>query len=292
LCGIWRSSPVEVDDVQLALFVMSKGKRLSVHVHENDSKLQKLEEPSSEDDIFSQNLKYNYQLLERRNLTVLQRKGIDALPIHERIISHGFSEGKYDHVIGMLIIRDANTHLLTGVIVIGAALIPNLNICKSHQVNDDGSPLFKMSFASKALVDYYNAQSFIPHQYCETSFFRSGYAIGACETLMIDNCVKYYEELRVPEDKIEELFPAGGAAILPQPKNREEEQSRRVALEATINYIRGFDRTEYHSMFRNGRKVTNVIRVEVEELEASKEIFERLLCYRVLESNTNQELCN
>jgi hypothetical protein len=280
---------------------MSSKKRSSGHSNEEEvatktvnmgdvsSKAVKNDESSSpHDNIFSVNERCDLHLPMRSHESPAHGELSGALPpISQRLLRRPDSDGKKDHVIGLLILRNSETRLLNGVIVVGAALVPNVGICKYHQTNDEGHALYKMSFAPKVFVDYLLSHEMIPHQFRQTGFFKSGYAIGACATLSIPKCFQYYTQLNVPESKVSELFPDNGARILPQPKNISEEQERRVELEASIQFLKSLDKTVYESDSKDGHPVKNIIRVEVEEIEIpDPDILERLLCYRVLESNT------
>jgi hypothetical protein len=261
----------------------------TVKMDEISGKAVKIDEGSSpHDNIFSVNERCDLHLPMRSHESPAHgERNILLSPISQRLIRRPDSDGKKDHVIGLLILRNSETQLLSGLIVVGAALVPNVGICKYHQTNDEGNPLYKMSFSPKVFVDYLISHEIIPLQFRQTGFFKSGYAIGACATLSIPKCFQYYTQLNVPESKIYELFPDNGARILPQPKNISEEQERRGQLETTIQFLKSLDKTVYESDSKDGHPVKNIIRVEVEEIGiADNEILERLLCYRVLESNT------
>jgi hypothetical protein len=249
----------------------------------------KIDDLSPQDDIFSANETCSLHLPTRVTDSFVHG-GDNASIAHRLMPRPPDQQGRHDHVIGLLILRDKETGLLSGVIVIGAAMVPDLGICKYNQTNKDGHSMYKMSFAPKKFVDYLIAHGMIPAVFKQTGFFKSGHAIGAAKTLSIQRCAKYYSELNIPDDKVGDFFAANGAAILPQPKNLSEEQDRRLELETTIEFIKEFDTREYHSISPEGQSVTNLIRVETEVMEiADPGILELLLCYRVLESNTPKE---
>jgi hypothetical protein len=191
-----------------------------------------------------------------------------------------------DHPIGLLILKSSETKKLAGLIV-GAAAIPNLKVCQSHQIFN-GNPVMKLSFANKKLLDYLvSVPNFIPKQYLETGFLdQKGYAIGACSTLSIRRCHEYFELLHVADEQLDELFPIGGAAIAPQPRSIVEEEDRRHELCNLIEQIKSIDQLEYEKIAKDGRKVQLRVRIVIEEMETrDNELLEKLLCYRVLESN-------
>jgi hypothetical protein len=137
------------------------------------------------------------------------------------------------------------------------------------------------------LVDYFlSSNDFIPKQYLDTGFFdHKGYAIGACSTLSIRRCSNYFEQLNVADEALDDLFPPGGAAIVPQPRTILEEEQRRQELWNLIEQIKSKDKLEYEKTAKNDRKMKLRIRIEIEEMETpNNELLEKLLCYRVVES--------
>jgi hypothetical protein len=240
-------------------------------------------------DIFQQNSVCNIQSPKRPAPPGTSNTSVPNLPkpISERLIDHGFSHGVGDHVLGLLILKSTADHSLSGTIVVGGVGIPGLSLCKANQVTKEGNKLYKMSFASKALVDYFVANSFIPKKYLDLGFFNlsGGYAIAAASTLSIPRCADYYSQLHVEPEKLNDLFPLGGARINPQPKSAAEEQSRRQELQNSIEWLKSFDDLSYHVLSKDGRDLTFKVRLEIEELEVGdNELLERLLCFRVLES--------
>lgn len=241
-------------------------------------------------DIFQQNAQCTVQAPRRPSLpgaSVTSAGSVAPKPISERLIEHGFTHGIGDHVLGLLILKSTTDHSLSGTIVVGGVGIPGLAMCKPNQVNKEGEKLYKMSFASKALVDFFVEHSFIPKKYLDLGFFNlsGGYAIAAASTLSIPHCADLFNQLHLEPEKINELFPVGGARISPQPRNAAEEQAHRQELLNSIAWLKSFDDLSYHVLSKDGRDLTFKVRLEVEEMEVpDNELLERLLCFRVLES--------
>lgn len=211
----------------------------------------------------------------------------NSVPIFQRLVQRGFHLGVGDHVLGMLILKSSPSGNLAGVIVVGAVGIPNLRLCQSHQEHNN-KPLMKMSFATSTLVEHFKRlPGFIPDRFLATGFFdHMGYAIAACSTLNISNCLEYFLLSKLDNETHDHnLFPAGGA-IAPQPKSFVEEEARREELQNSIDFIKGFDGLLYKVVSNNGHEVSLKVRLEVEEMEIpDMELFEKLLSVRVVETH-------
>jgi hypothetical protein len=280
-----RALDVEEQPVKIPRTEESVSSQQSTPASSKDAKV----DADNTRDIFQQNFLCNIQSPKRPAPPGSSNTSVPNLPkpISERLIDHGFSHGVGDHVLGLLILKSSTDHSLSGTIVVGGVGIPGLSLCKANQVTKEGNKLYKMSFASKALVEYFVANSFIPKKYLDLGFFNlsGGYAIAAASTLSIPRCAEHFQQLHVEPDKLNELFPLGGARISPQPKSAAEEQSRRQELQNSIEWLKSFDDLSYHVLSKDGRDLTFKVRLEIEELEVGdNELLERLLCFRVLES--------
>lgn len=189
-------------------------------------------------------------------------------------------------LVGLLILKSAKDKTICGVIIVGAADIPESSICKSHQFHE-GKAMFKMTFATHAWLEYFKTiPGFIPSDFVKTGIFdHYGYAMGVCSTMSIPKCVEYFQSLHLNEEQIETFFPVGGAAIARQPISLEEEQRRQEILNS-IDYLKSLNGLQYKKLSKLGRPLKFKVRLEIEEMEISDlELFEKILCYRVLESN-------
>jgi hypothetical protein len=265
------------------------------HEDEPAAKLPKIEQEAlltkeaikTDADIFRMNSQCSIQSPKRAIAVSVAAPAAVPQSIKDRLIDRGFEHSIGDHPLGVLVLKSAIDDTLLGAIVVGAVGIPGLSLCKAKQVGREGQPLYKMSFASKAQVDFFlSIEGFIEERFKDTGFFgKVGYAIGSCSTLCIQRCSNYFNGLNLEASRVNELFPIGGARIAPQPTNLAEEQIHRQELLNTINYIRSFNGLMYHVEGKSHQDLTIRVRVEVEEmLIPDCELLEKLLCYRVLES--------
>lgn len=269
---------------------MSKKNKIIVHEEEPTSKAAKIADTIPEKDIFL--LNEEFQLLDPDHHHHFNRPSNETVnlshSIAERLKQHGYIDHFLDHVLGLMIVKSSGTSNVAGIMVVGAVGVPDLHLCQAHQVHGD-KPLYKMSFARSNLMNFFKSKpGFIPERFLETGFFEhAGYAIAACSTLSISRCYEYFKSLgHLDSAIINELFPDDGSVIIPQPKSLAEENQRRTLLMNSIEFIKTFNNKTYEITTKDGRHLNVKVRLEVEEIEVGDlEIFEKLLCYRVLESS-------
>jgi hypothetical protein len=277
---------LQIVEDNLMMASTRKTSRSNSHHDEPDPKISRKEDP----DIFTRNSTCNFHV-PRRGASVtapLSPPPSSMIPtsFSQRLIDHGFQQGVGDHVLGALIVKSPEK-VLHGAIIIGAPGIPGLSICKSNQWYENHQ-LMKMSFATHEFVDHFlRIPGYIPERFLNFGIFNHyGYAIGVCSAMDISKCHEFYQLLNIEENQIDVMFPVGGAAIAPQPKSLEEEDQRRQELMNSLEFIKTFNGLVYHKLSKKGQNLTFKVRLEMEEVEVEDiEIFEKLMCYRVLESN-------
>jgi hypothetical protein len=251
-----------------------------------------INETKGKDDIFDVNSQCNFHVARRpvppANVSAESHPLLDVeAPFSKRLVELGFHDGVGDHPLGLLILKSAKEKTISGVIIVGSADIPEASICKSHQFHQ-GKALYKMTFATHAWLEYFKTlPGFIPTDFMTTGIFdHYGYAMGVCSTMSIPKCAEYFQSLHLNEEQIDSFFPVGGAAIARQPSSLQEEEQRRQEIVNSIDYMKTLHGSQYKKLSKLGRPLKFRVRLEIEEMEISDmELFEKILCFRVLESN-------